>query len=68
MRTQKGLEKEGGGAGGEGKTLAANEKKTITLVYTPAEDITGPTCAPTVQLILQKGQMLEIGDVKIAEE
>ena len=48
--------------------LAANEKKTITIVYTPKEDITGPTCAPTVQLILQKGQTLEIGDVKIAWE
>ena len=48
--------------------LAANEKQTITLTYTPAEDITGPTCAPTVQLILQKGQTLEIGDVKIVEE
>ena len=48
--------------------LAANEQQTITLSYTPKEDITGSTCAPTVQLILRKGQTLEIGNVKIAEE
>ena len=48
--------------------LPANEKKTITLSCTPEADITGPTCAPTVQLVLQKDQTVEIGDVKIAEE
>lgn len=48
-------------------SLKANEKTTITIVCTPKEDITAQTCAPTVQLVLKKGQTLEISDVKITE-
>ena len=48
--------------------LPAQEWKTFSFSYTPTEDINEKTSTPSFQLPLQKGQTLEICDVRISEK
>ena len=48
--------------------LPAKKETTFKFSYTPEEDITEMTNAPTFQLPLKKGQTLEISNVKISEK